>query len=215
LTEHRDSDLVEEPVQTEGGEALTVEAKPGTPATPQWFAVWTQSHCEQIVYDQLVAKQFEAYLPMMRTWSRRAGKRRLIPMPMFPGYLFVHRAIDKLSHIEILKTRGVVRILGEPGNRLVPVADTEIQALQQVTSTDMAVMPHPHLREGQRVRIEVGPLAGVEGILLRRRPSRGLLVLSVDLLCQSVAVEVDCTTVSPIECRSVPEGRITRALQCA
>jgi transcription termination/antitermination protein NusG len=206
---------VEEPVQTEGGEALTVEVDPGTPTSPQWFAVWTQSHREQIVYDQLVAKQFEAYLPMMRTWSRRAGKRRLIPMPMFPGYLFVHRAIDKLSHIEILKTRGVVRILGEPGNRLVPVADTEIHALQQVTGTDLGVMPHPHLREGQRVRIEVGPLAGVEGILLRRRPNRGLLVLSVDLLCQSVAVEVDCTIVSPIESRSAPDGRITRALQCA
>jgi transcription antitermination factor NusG len=76
-------------------------------------------------------------------------------------------------------------------------------------------MPHPHLREGQRVRIEVGPLAGVEGILLRRRPNRGVLVLSVDLLCQSVAVEVDCTTVSPIESRKAPDGRITRGLQCA
>ena len=187
---------------------MTSEAEPGTPTSPQWLAVWTQSHCEQIVYDQLVAKQFEGYLPMMRTWSRRAGKRRLIPVPMFPGYLFVHRAIDKLSCIEILNTRGVVRILGERWNRPATVPDIEIQALQQITSTDAAVMPHSHLREGQRVRIEVGPLAGVEGILLRRRPNRGVLVLSVDLLCQSVAVEVDCMTVSPVESRSAPDGRI-------
>jgi transcription antitermination factor NusG len=79
------------------------------------------------------------------------------------------------------------------------VADTEIEALQRIQNTELAVMPHPYLREGRRVRINDGPLAGVEGILVRSRPSRGLLVLSVELLHQSVAVELDCTLVTPVE----------------
>jgi transcription antitermination factor NusG len=78
------------------------------------------------------------------------------------------------------------------------VADTEIEALQRIQSAELAVMPHPYLQEGQRVRISAGPLAGVEGVLVRSRPNRGLLVISVDLLRQSVAVEVDCTLVTPV-----------------
>jgi transcription antitermination factor NusG len=164
----------------------------------RWYALWTHSHCEQLVCDQLLGHGFDAYLPMMKTWSRRAGKQRLIPVPMFPGYLFVRHAIDKNSYVDILKTRGVVRILGERWDRLAPIADAEIESLQRVLCTDVAVLPHPYLQEGQRVRIAHGPLAGLEGLLVRSRPNKGLLVLSVDLLHQSVAVEVDCTAVVPV-----------------
>jgi transcription antitermination factor NusG len=181
-------------IRTKGGEALTVPAT----SQPEWYALWTQSHCEQLVHDQLTAKEFRAFLPMIRTWSRRAGVQRMIPTPMFAGYLFVHHAMDKSSYVEMVKSRGLVRILGERWDRLAPVPDDEIEALQRLASAEVAVMPHPYLREGQRIRISQGPLAGVEGILVRSRPTRGLLVLSVDLLHQSVAVEVDCTLVTPI-----------------
>jgi transcription antitermination factor NusG len=106
--------------------------------------------------------------------------------------------MDKRSYIEIVKSKGLVRILGARWDRLTAVANTEIEALQRIQNTELAVMPHPYLHEGQRVRINAGPLAGVEGILMRSRPNRGLLVISVDLLRQSVAVEVDCTLVTPL-----------------
>jgi transcription termination/antitermination protein NusG len=165
---------------------------------PQWFAVWTHSHCEELVHAQLLAKGFDAFLPTMRTWSRRAGKRRLIPLPMFPGYLFVHRVMDKTSYVELLKTRGTVRILGERWDRLTPIPDAEIEALQHLERADVPVLPHAYLRQGQTVRITRGPLSGLQGILVRSRPNQGLLVLSVELLHQSVAVEVDCTIVVPV-----------------
>jgi transcription antitermination factor NusG len=117
---------------------------------------------------------------------------------MFPGYLFVHHAMDKKSYIEIVKSKGLVRILGARWDHLSTIPDVEIGALQKVLSAELTVMPHPYLREGQRVRISRGPLAGLEGILVRTRPSRGLLVLSVERLLQSVAVEVDCTAVVPV-----------------
>jgi transcription termination/antitermination protein NusG len=170
----------------------------------EWFAIWTHSHCEQLVHDQLIAKGFRAFLPVIRTWSKRAGTQRLVPRPMFPGYLFFHHAVDKTSYLEILKTKGVARILGERWDRLTPIADEEIEALHQVIGSDLTVLPHPYLREGQRVRIEEGPLAGVEGLFVRSRPNRGLLVLSVNLVHQSVAVEVDCTSVVPLTPTVVP-----------
>jgi transcriptional antiterminator NusG len=165
----------------------------------QWFALWTHSHCEQAVHDQLAAKGFESFLPTIPTWSRRAGTQRLIPLPMFPSYLFVRQAMDKRSYIEILKSKGLVRILGARWDCLTAVSDAEIGALQRIQNTELPVMPHPYLHEGQRVRINAGPLDGIEGLLVRSRPNRGLLVVSVELLRRSVAVEVDCTFVTPVE----------------
>jgi transcription termination/antitermination protein NusG len=163
-----------------------------------WHALWTQSHCEQLVHDQLHARGFTTFLPKIRTWSRRRGVQRLIPVPMFPGYLFVQHAIDKTSYVEIAKTRGLVRILGERWDRPTTIADAEVDSLQRLAQDELEVMPHPYLCEGQRVRITAGLLAGLQGILLRTKAKRGLLVLSVDLIHQSVAVEIDCTAVVPL-----------------
>jgi transcription antitermination factor NusG len=178
----------------------------------RWFALWTQSHCEQLVCDQLTAKGFETYLPVLHQWSRRAGVRRLIPAPMFPGYLFLHASIGKQSYLDVMGTRGIVRILGERWDRLAPIADSEILSLQRLGGSGLALMPYPYLREGQWVRITDGALSGVEGILVSNKSSRGLLVLSVNLLNRSVAVEVDCTSIEPVDSTFAPP---MRALQGA
>ena len=177
---------------------------------PQWFALWTNSHCEQFVCEQLVAKGFEAFLPTMREWSQRAGIRRLIPVPMFPGYLFVRHAMDKHGSLEIVKTRGLVRILGERWDRLAAIPDAEIEAIQRIARSDLALRPYPYLQEGQRVRITDGPLCDVEGILVRSKPNRGLLVLSISLLQRSVAVEVDGAVVVPAGTKFVPAESFSR-----
>lgn len=160
-----------------------------------WYAVWTQSHFEQSVSQQLASRGFNAFLPEMSVWSKRGGEQRLIRVPMFPGYLFVRDEMDKRSYIEILKARGVVRILEDGWTRLTPVPDAEIDAIQQIVAADMPVFAHAHLAHGDRVEVTDGPLAGIEGFFLQDRPNKGRLVLNVDLLGRSVAVEVDCTAV--------------------
>ncbi|MGH7768484.1 MAG: transcription termination/antitermination protein NusG [Candidatus Binatia bacterium] len=163
---------------------------------PKWHALWTRSHCEQLVHDQLAAKKFDLFLPKINIWSRRAGLRCLTQVPLFPGYLFVRRAIDKRSYTEICKTRGLVRILGERWDRLAAIPENEIESIQRVLNSDYRAVPHSFVREGQRVRISRGPLKDVEGILLRIKPDKGLFVVSIDLLQRSVAVEIDCTLVA-------------------
>jgi transcription antitermination factor NusG len=172
------------------------------PDAAPWFALWTHSHCEQLVHDQLAAKGFHTLLPLQRAWSWRAGKKRLGARPMFPGYLFVRHAIDKGSYVDIVSTRGLVKILGERWDRLEAIPPAEIEAVERLTASDLTSMPYPYLREGQRARIQAGPLAGHEGIVVRSRRNRGLLVLSIELLRRSVAVEVDWDAVLPLgDCR--------------
>jgi len=167
--------------------------QPHRAAPGNWYALWTQSHCEQLVHDQLTTKGFHLFLPKIETWSRRSGVRHRIRMPMFPSYLFVHHEMDHASYVEVRKARGVVCILGDGWNRLAAVPDVEINAIQRVVGAQLPAQPHPYLREGQRVRITQGPLADLEGILVQTKPDKGLLVLSINLFQRSVAVEIDCT----------------------
>ena len=169
----------------------------GLDSNDAWYALWTHSHCEQLVYDQLVQKGFAASLPMVDVWSRRRGVRRLIRTPMFPSYLFLRGAVDKSAYIEVTKCKGVVSVLGERWDRLSPIPSDEIEAIERVSAARQPVLPHPYLKEGQRARITGGPLTGVEGILVETRPDEGLLVLSLHLLHRSIAVVVDGTAVVP------------------
>ncbi|HEX9867208.1 MAG TPA: UpxY family transcription antiterminator [Candidatus Tectomicrobia bacterium] len=170
-------------------------ATPSCQAPPQWYALYTRSHCEQLVYEQLVARGFAAFLPKIDVWSRRGGIRHRISIPMFSSYLFLHEVMDKYSFIDVCKARGLVRILGERWDQLSIVPEAEIDAIQRVLCSNLPVIAHPYLRAGMRVRITHGPLNGVEGVLVQSKPNKGLLVLSIDLLRRSIAVEVDETVV--------------------
>ena len=140
---------------------------------------------------QLSAKGFHTFLPEIATWSKTAGPKRSMRTPMFPGYLFVRDALDKDRYIAMLKVRGIVRILEDGWSRLTPVPAEDIDAIQQLAQADVLVSPHAHLQHGDRVRVLEGPLTGVEGIFVQDRPSKGRLVVSVNMLGRSVAVDMD------------------------
>jgi transcriptional antiterminator NusG len=167
-------------------------------AEAQWFVLWTRSHCEQLVHDQLLTKGFQPFLPTVEIWSRRAGARRRVRVPMFSGYLFLHDVLDKYRDVEVRKARGLVSILGEGWDRRAVVPSRDVEAIRRVVNAKVRVRPHPYLKKGQRVRITRGPMADVEGVLLRINDHKGVVVLSVDLLQRSVAVEIDCTATVPV-----------------
>ena len=158
-----------------------------------WRVIWTRSNCEQLVYDQLRMKGFDLFFPTAQAWSRRGGCRVLGRVPLFRGYLFLRHAVDKASYLEVCKARGIVRLLGQRWDQLEVVPDSEVATIQTLVRSQLPILPYPFLREGQRVRIIDGPLSDVEGILVRRNPKKGLVVVSVELLRRSVAVHVDCT----------------------
>src|SRR5919201_2025600 len=136
------------------------EQRAGLPAAVAaacpWYALYTRSHCEQLVYEQLVAKGFHLFLPKIQVWSQRAGVRHRIAVPMFPGYLFLHSLVDSATYLAVRQARGLVRSLGQGGDRLAVVPEEEIDAIGAVLRSRFSIHPHPYLREGQRVRVRRG-----------------------------------------------------------
>jgi transcription termination/antitermination protein NusG len=164
---------------------------------PQWYAVHTRSKCEQSVAGELTAKGVECYLPTMRNIHRWKDRKKEISVPLFSGYVFTRIADDAASRLQVLRTNGAVRILGH-GSEIEPVPDFEIESLKRLLESRAACFPHPFLREGSWVRVKYGPLEGVEGLLTRIKNS-SRLVLSVQMLAQSVAAEIDAADVEVIK----------------
>jgi transcription termination/antitermination protein NusG len=174
----------------------TSPAKQLSPAKLGWHALWTRSHCEKLVRDQLAAKGFEPFLPTISIWSLRAGRQHQIGAPMFPGYIFLPASLDKHAYIEVRKSRGLVGLLGQGWDRLSVIPHSEMTSIERLQAPEVRAAPHPFLREGRRVRVVRGPLSGVEGFLVELRPNKGRLVVSVELLQRSVYAEIDCSAVA-------------------
>ena len=167
---------------------------------PHWYALWIRHQYEQLVHDQLQEKGFRSFLPTLDVWVRRNGTRHRSTVPMFPGYLFLQHAMDQESYVAVANTRGLIKILGNRWDRLACVPEREMTGVQRLHAVkgDTTPFPYHRLQAGQRVQITQGPLAGIEGILVRTQPDRGLLVVSIHLLQRSVAVELDCTLVTAL-----------------
>lgn len=177
--------------------ALTDEAE--TPLG--WHVLWTRSNSEHLVWEQLLAKNYEVFLPMIDEISMGSvrGRRRPIRrVPMFKGYLFLRHRINRTSFIDISNTKGVVHILGPRWNRLAQVPDEELASIKRAQESREPMLPYPYLKVGSRVRITRGTLTNAQGILVRTDLAKGLLVISVDLLQRSIAVKVSCADVEPI-----------------
>lgn len=165
--------------------------------TLSWFAVHVKSRHEFQVHEKLTGAGIEAFLPsveMLRKWKDR---NKLIRFPLFPGYLFVHTDTGHHARLTVLKTPGVVRFLGSGSNEPEPIPDEQVLSLKKVIETNAPLDPYPYLQEGRRVRISRGPLAGVEGVLVRKT-DRHILVLSIDILRRSTAVTVEAGDVETV-----------------
>jgi transcription termination/antitermination protein NusG len=163
-----------------------------------WYVLYTRSNCEQLVCDQLMKKGFSLFLPKIRRAHRHGEMQRVADAPLFPGYVFLNHTMDKVSYVELRKARGMVSVLGERWDCLATVPNKEIEAIQSALRANVPLWPHAYLREGTKVRLLHGPLTGVEGVLVQVKAKKGLLVLSVDLLQRSVAIEVDYTCVAAV-----------------
>ncbi len=162
-----------------------------------WYCIHTRSRHEDVVHQRLSGKSFHTFLPKMEVWSKRLDRRKKIQKALFSGYVFVHTQLDAGRWLEILKTPGVVRLLGnEDGPQSIP--EIQIESIHTVMGGKAAVSPFPYLKEGQRVRIIDGPLAGCEGFLLKKEDLKERLIISIDLLQRSLAVEISGASIEPL-----------------
>ena len=168
--------------------ALEVPAQaPQTSAAGNWYALYTCPRHEKLVAEQIKRRSFTCFLPVYRSVRRWKDRRKELELALFPGYVFVHMALEK--KLKVLEIPGAVRLVSFNGQPA-PLPASEIEMLRNRLSGAGGVEPHPYLRAGRRVRVRSGAMEGLEGIVVRRK-DRCRVVFSINLLQRSVAVEVD------------------------
>jgi len=170
-----------------------------------WYALRVRSRHENTVALHLQARGYESFVPLYKSKRRWSDRFKEIELPLFAGYVFCQ--FNLLDRLPILTVPGIVHIVGV-GRIPAPIDETEIVAIQAAIKSGLPRRPWPFLEIGHRVRIEHGPLCGIEGILLGFR-GHERLVLSVTLLQRSVAVQVDQTWVKPQPEYRVYHGSVT------
>ncbi len=156
----------------------------------QWYAVHTRSRFEQKVFDGFTAKSIESFLPKIQVMSRRKDRRKKIDIPLLPGYVFVRFDMAPEVYWDVIKTTGVVRMVSFRG-KPVPANDEEVASLMILDGTDRTVQNQTYVKTGDRVMIMDGPLKGLVGFYLRRKGQSEKVVVSVELLKRSLAVEIE------------------------
>lgn len=165
-----------------------------------------RSRFEQVTAATLRSKEFEEFLPLIRSRRRWSDRVKYIEVPLFTGYVFCR--FDPARRVPILESPGVVGIVGF-GDHPAPIPDEEIQSVRLMLGSDLLVEPYPRLQSGQKIRIDRGPLAGVEGTVVAIK--KGFrLVASITLLQRSIAVEIEREWAEPVAPAWRPAGLATR-----
>ena len=165
-----------------------------------WYAVQTAYRCEQRVALGLSTKGFTTYLPLLREVHQWKDRRKLIEVPAFSGYLFLHYDPSLRNRVKVLETNGVVRLLG--GNHAPSqISEVEIEAVRRTLGSSVPCDRCDALTPGTLVKVTRGPLAGVQGRLARIKNSLRLIV-TVSVFSQAISAELNLSDVEALHDRS-------------
>jgi transcription antitermination factor NusG len=174
---------------------------------PQWYAVHTRAKHERKVATQLSNKGITAFVPTVKERHRWSDRQKIVEVPLFVCYVFVNVLAWQQVHHELLRTSGFLRWVGVNGEPAA-IPDAQIEAVRSTLTSGLSFSPYPFLKLGQKVRVRGGSLEGVEGILVRRTGD-ARLILSLDLIQQSLALTIEGYDVEPIAAQP-PLRRDTR-----
>jgi len=160
-----------------------------------WYALYTRHQHEKVVAQILTRRGFEILLPLYKSVRRWKDRTKVLSVPLFSCYIFLKGGLER--RWDILNTPGIYDLVSS-GGQPIAIPTHEIDAIQQVVNSGFRLEPHPLLRIGERVKIKLGPLAGLQGLLVRKR-NIYRLVLSVEMLGRAAAVEVDSFLVERLD----------------
>ena len=155
---------------------------------PAWYAVHTKSRFENVVNEGLAKKSLDVFLPKILVKSSRRDRKMMIRVPLFPGYLFVKTDLNPHEQLEILKTVGVVRLIGNKSGP-VSVPEQDISSLKIMVENDLPIATGSRFKKGDPVVVVQGPFVGVQGTFSRYR-GQGRVIVNIDALGQFAGVEV-------------------------
>lgn len=154
-----------------------------------WYALSVSARHEKSVAKLLAQKGYETFLPLFVNRHLYGRRAREFELPLFPGYVFCR--FPAAARLPILTTPGVIQIVGTGRE---PVDEAEMEAVRRAITAGARTAPCAYWSSGQKRRVQDGPLAGIEGIVMSTRPAR--VVLSISLLRRSVLVEIEAEKVA-------------------
>jgi len=166
------------------------------PDSSLWYAVWTRSRQEKAAAAMLDALGVSHFLPLVEQERQWSDRKKMVSVPVFPGYLFVQILVTSVLQLRVRQVPGVVSFVGNQ-NGPTAIPEDEIQNLRALLSRTTKCFPCSYLQAGDRVRIVNGALAGIEGSFIRSG-TRSRIVVSVEAIQRSIAVEVSASDVEPI-----------------
>jgi len=170
-----------------GAQRAWLGGLPAEHCVARWYAAYTSANHEKRVAEQMSVREVEHFLPVYASVRRWKDRRVTLELPLFPGYVFVRMALRDRRKVQQIP--GVARLV-EFGGTPAALPEEEIEALRTSLASGVRAEPHPFLTAGRKVRVKCGPLAGVEGILLKRK-GKFRVVISIELIQRSVAVEME------------------------
>lgn len=166
----------------------------------RWYALHTRARHEKQVDRRLRERRFEAYLPLIPQVRQWHDRRKVLQLPLFPGYVFARFSLDATTRV--VETPGVATVVRHEG-RPAPITDEEIENVRRfaaaIAETGTVPTPTPLIEKGERVRIVSGDLKGVEGLVVERRGgARVLIQVGVRTIGQGVKLEVDAASLRAV-----------------
>jgi transcription antitermination factor NusG len=163
-------------------------------APAQWYVVYTSANHERRVAQQFELRGIEHFLPQYESVRKWKDRKVRLSLPLFPGYVFVNMALR--NRLAVLQVPGVASLVGFNGQpAAIPAED--LLRIRDFLARGFAAEPHPVLRAGERVRVIRGPLAGMEGIFVRKK-NRARLIISFETIERAIAVEIGEASVEPL-----------------
>ena len=173
---------------------VTGETLAGVLNQAHWYAVQTRPRHEKKIVAELSEKGIDSYLPLLNQVHRWSDRRKLVQVPLFPGYVFVHAQLDSEVRVAVLRSWGALAFVG-PQREPLPIPESEIEHIRTLLATKIPLTPYPFLKVGQHVRVRGGALDGLEGILVTNGARR--LVISVATIQRSLSITIEGYDIEP------------------
>jgi len=174
-------------------------------AGSHWHALYTRHQHEKSVAKILASKGYEIFLPLIGATHQWQDRAKQLWLPLFPKYVFIRGGLDR--RVQVLSTPGLSYIVGWEGHPAI-IPQDQMDAVRRMIESSLQVDSHPFLQSGDRVRVEAGPLKGIEGVLVRKK-NKCRLVVCVELLGTAAAVEIGISCVKRIDALPAAMGPLS------
>ena len=166
----------------------------------QWIVVRSKPRSEKVAHNELVKKNIESYLPLLKERRKWSDRKKWVEFPLFSSYLFAR--IDIKDSIFVLQTQGVNTIV-KFGKQIAIVQNSVIEAIRLAMEGGYQLEPVEYFVEGNRVEVVAGPMKGIKGIVAKLK-GQNRLIIKIDAIQQALSIQIESKFIRNLNSKNAP-----------